>query len=230
MDGGNSLMALTLSEIKSRVRDHVDISSTNQLSETHLAQCINSEVDSLVDQLQFDGYKYLQNDQYVVLSTSTNYKDLDRGGIKLGLPTDFDRIISVKYHSTEYSAAELVKVVTPQEYDKVESQGDGSPSYNYGTRFAACVMGDANTGKRYLYISPDPEGIGRFRIRYYWRPAQMSDSGDETGLPRQFDNVIILGSAMRVLIKANDHERYQMLADQLNREARRVLSNASKSS
>ena len=88
----------------------------------------------------------------------------------------------------------------------------------------ATVEGNADDGYQYLYVYPDPEGIGKIEMRYYWTPEEVTKDGDESGLPAWFDDLIILKAALRALIKGVDLERYQLLKSE-EKELRNILLN-----
>ena len=217
-------MALTLTQMRSAIRDDIDISSTNILSDARLNNYINMERDKIVADLHGRNYKYLENSLYVDLSTSTNFDDIARGGIKIGLPTDYERAVRAQYESTTNSKPKLIKMVTPTEYAAVESSGRAIGKH--GSKYVFTIKGDSVTQKRYMYVYPDPEGVGYIRFDYRWNPVAMTADGDTSDLPARFDNLIILGAARLCLLKANDVERYNMLSDVYRQEYGIVMRSA----
>lgn len=172
-------MSYTLGDIATRVRTRVGDSS---YSSSETVNFINDAVNDVFNEYRLP---FMQTSQTYTVSTSSS--DVTNGA---GLPDDF--VQAIELINTTSGKEDIIPYVDYDDIDRLYPDADDTTANPSGDPLYWYKYGET------IRVYPTPSSAYTVQLRYYKRPAVLSDNTHIPALPQEFEELIILGAAYRI--------------------------------
>lgn len=185
-------MPYTLSNIVSRVQ--LRIRDTG-FSTSEIKNYINDTQNDVFNEYRLP---FMQTTQDYTLTA--NQADITNGS---GLPSNFVQAVSLTLTSSG-----LEKVLTFREFREMD---DLYPDYENSTVYSANIPSDWFLYGQTAKVFPEPNSAYTVTLRYYKKPTVISDDAAVPEIPSEFEELLIVGAAYRVLQAKDNYDQAGIL-------------------
>lgn len=199
-------MSYILSDIRTKVRNRVRDSAYDA---TEITNYINDTQNDIFNEYRLP---FMETTQDYTLNIGT--ADITNGS---GLPSNFVQVIDLVLTS-----ANREKLLLPKDLRELDYS---NPDYENNTSYPA---GEPQNWYKYgqtIKVYPEPDLAYTVTLRYYKKPTLLSSDSDVPSLPSEFEELMVVGAAYRILQVKDNYDqaailqnKYDELLDKLVRK------------
>lgn len=196
-------MSYTLGDITTKVQQRVR--DTNY-SSTEIANYINDAQNDVFNEYRLPFMEATQD-----YTLTVGVADITNA---LGLPTNFVTPIDLILTTNGYEGELIFRDV--REMDSLY------PDYENSTVWPSATPTDAYKYAQTIKVFPEPNLAYTVTLRYYKRPTLLASDSDIPSLPSEFEEMLVVGAAYRVLQVKDNYDqagilenKYRELLDKL---------------
>ena len=205
-------MAITLLQLRNRVREKADIENA---TDRHTDAQIDVHINDAIDEL------FLLANRYGVFRVEKKYEFTATGAASYALPADFFATVGVWLKKADYSIPLYRHDITDRPFAGPAETGNADNGGTYREAFF-----DDGTPAWEIELFPTPS-TGDYVVTYIPLPTELSDDADElnvfTGIAG-WDNFIVLYAAIQ--IKERDDLPFDSLENKLMKLEARIQEEA----
>jgi|SRR6478672_5337148 len=196
-------MSYILSDIRTKVRQRIRDTSYDA---TEIANYLNDTQNDVFNEYRLP---FMETTQDYTLTIGT--ADITAGN---GLPTNFVLPIDLILTSNGYEGK--LDFRDTREMDMLY------PDYENSTVYPNSTPTDAYKYGQTIKVFPEPDQAYTVTLRYYKRPTLLSSDSDIPSLPSEFEEMLVVGAAYRIMQVKDNYDqagilenKYKELLDKL---------------
>lgn len=196
-------MSYVLSDIREKVRSRVRDSSYS-----------SSEINNYLNDTQndvFNEYRLPFMEATQTYTLTANVADITNGS---GLPANF--VVPIDLLLTSAGREKQIPFQDVRQMDFLH------PDYEDSSVYPAGEPQEAYKYAQTIKVFPEPDAAYTLTLRYYKRPTLLSSDADVPSLPSEFEELLVVGAAYRVLQVKDNYDqagilenKYKELLDKL---------------
>jgi len=197
-------MSVTLSDLKTRIKDLVDGDSADQVTDVELVRYINEAIKECEAQIHLLNEDYYKKDAYLSISSGTS---------EYSLPSDIyaQKIRRIMFDSSSSS------VTSSNRYEVMSIKDEEVPFVETGDLYRYRLIFNSSDAKVIkLYPTPNFTDSAVVKISYIKNAKQLSSDSDVLDIP-EFEQFIIDFARYRVLQKEVGNPMIQTVGADLDR-------------
>lgn len=198
-------MAYNLSSIGDKVRLRVRDSGYSP-----------SEIDNYINDTQndvFNEYRLPFMEATQTYTLTANVSDITNGS---GLPANFVQAIDLLL-----TAPGLEKVLTYRDVREIDAT---HPDSDDTTAHAANIPNEWFNYAETIRVHPVPNDAYTATLRYYKKPTVMTSGGDVPEIPSEFEELLVVGAAYRVLQVKDNYDQAGILQNKYDELLQKLVN------
>lgn len=202
-------MAYVLSDIVTKVQQRVR--DTNY-SSTEIKNYINDAQNDIFNEFKLPQLQATQN-----YTLTINESDITNGS---GLPSDYVQAVNLVITADNYERP--LTYVDFREIDRFDTDPDDTDA------------NPANVPDRWYYyndtirVFPVPSSAFTVTLKYYKRPTELSSDSDVPQVPKEFEELLVLGAAYRVLQVKDNYDQAGILENSFIEKLQKLVNKYSR--